>query len=117
MGLCAKYVLPRVIDITMRNREVEHLRAVWIPKACGEVLEIGSGLNLPYYSSEVTRIHALDPSPQLLKIARKRAARTSLDLEFLSQSDEEVLPVEPGSIDTVVITWSLCSIPDPAESP
>ncbi len=118
MGLYAKYVLPRVIDIAMRNREVERLRAEWIPKARGEVLEIGigSGLNLPFYSSEVARIHAVDPSPQLLKMARERAARTAFDLEFLSQSAEEVLPVEPGSIDTVVITWSLCSIQDPEKA-
>jgi ubiquinone/menaquinone biosynthesis C-methylase UbiE len=94
MGLYAKYVLPHIVDIAMRNKETARLRAAWIPKACGEVLEvgIGSGLNLPFYSSQVQHVYGVDPSLELQRMARKRAAGR-IQIEFLSQSAEEPLPV------------------------
>jgi len=118
MGLYAKYVLPRVIDIVMRNKDAARLRSEWIPKARGEVLEvgIGSGLNLRFYSSEVKRVYGVDPSLELQEMARVRAEKISLDVEFFTQSAEEVLPLGPRSIDTVVVTWSLCSIPNPSRA-
>jgi len=90
------------------------LRAAWIPRARGEVLEvgIGSGLNLPFYSSEVQRVYGVDPSTELVRMAHKRAAAGRVKVEFLSQPAEEPLPLTTGSIDTVVMTWTLCSIPD-----
>jgi hypothetical protein len=62
MGFYAKYVLPRLIDIAMRNKDTARLRAEWIPQARGEVLEIGigSGLNLEFYSPEVQRVYGVD---------------------------------------------------------
>lgn len=118
MGLYRRYVLPRLIDTFMRNEEVTRLRAAWIPKARGQVLElgIGSGLNLPFYSSAVKRIYGVDPSRELQKMARARAATTPLDVEFLTQSAEEPLPLDDGSIDTVVMTWTLCSIPNVSQA-
>jgi len=114
MGLYAKYVLPRLIDLSMKNKEATRLRAAWIPHASGEVLEIGfgSGLNLPYYSSQVLRVYGVDPSAELQRIARGRVAAARFPVEFLSQSAEEPLPLANGSIDTAVITWTLCSIPN-----
>ncbi len=114
MGLYAKYVLPRFIDVAMRNEETARLRAAWIPQARGEVLEvgIGSGLNLPFYSSDVHRVHGVDPSVELQRIARKRAMAEPIEVVFLLQSAEEQLPLADASIDTVVITWTLCSIPN-----
>jgi ubiquinone/menaquinone biosynthesis C-methylase UbiE len=114
VGFYAKYVLPRVIDVAMRNEETTRLRASWIPYARGEVLEvgIGSGLNLPFYSSEVHRVYGVDPSVELQRMARKRAAAEPIKVEFLSQSAEEQLPIANASIDTVVVTWTLCSIPN-----
>jgi protein-L-isoaspartate O-methyltransferase len=75
MSFYAKYVLPRSIDLAMRNKETARLRAAWIPQARGEVLEVGvgSGLNLPFYSSQVQRVSGVDPSVELQRIARKRA--------------------------------------------
>ena len=75
MGFYAKYVLPRLIDIAMRNKDTARLRAEWIPHARGEVLEIGigSGLNLEFYSPEVQRVYGVDPSVELQQMARKRA--------------------------------------------
>lgn len=114
MGLYAKYVLPLLIDVGMRNKEATRLRAAWIPHATGEVLEIGfgSGLNLPHYSSGVWRVYGVDPSVELQRMARKRVAAAHIPVEFLCQSAEEPLPLPNGSIDTAVITWALCSIPN-----
>ena len=114
MGFYAKYVLPRVIDLAMRNEDATGLRATWIPRARGDVLEIGigSGLNLSFYSQDVHRILGVDPSIELQQMARKRALGAQLDVQFLLQSAEEPLPIDQASIDTVVVTWSLCSIPE-----
>ncbi len=118
MGIYAKYVLPRLIDVAMRNEETTRLRAAWIPHARGEVLEvgIGSGLNLPFYSREVQRVYGLDPSVELVRIACKRAAAGSMKVEFLSQSAEEPLPLAKAGMDTAVVTWTLCSIPNAASA-
>ena len=115
MGVYAKYILPRFIDCVMRNEDAAKVRADRVPHARGDVLEvgIGSGLNLPFYSSEVQRLYGVEPSAELQRMARTRAARTTTKVEFLSQSAEESLPLSDGSIDTVVITWTLCSIADP----
>ena len=114
MGFYAKYVLPRLIDIAMRNKDTARLRAEWVPQARGEVLEIGigSGLNLPFYSSQVQHVYGVDPSVELQRMARKRAGAVSIKVEFLSQSAEEPLPLANASMDTVVVTWTLCSIPN-----
>lgn len=114
MGFYRRQILPRLIDLAMRNEESARLRASWIPRARGEVLEvgIGSGLNLPFYSPEVQRVYGVEPSPELLRMARQRVAAGSVKVELLAQSVEESLPLTTGSIDTVVITWALCSIPD-----
>lgn len=118
MGLYAKYALPRFIDLAMRNKETKRLRAEWVPRARGEVLEvgIGSGLNLDFYTSDVRRVYGVDPSAELQKMARRRSTGNPLNVEFLSQSAEEELPLSDKSMDTVVMTWTLCSIPDPHPS-
>ena len=114
MGLYAKYVLPHIIDLAMRNKEIARLRAAWIPHARGEVLEagIGSGLNLPFYSPQVQHVYGVDPSLELQRIARKRLPAARFQIEFLPQSAEKALPLADASIDTIVITWTLCSIPN-----
>ena len=118
MGFYAKYVLPRLIDIAMRNKDTARLRAEWIPHARGEVLEIGigSGLNLEFYSPEVQRVYGVDPSLELQRMAGKRAEKSALEVKFLSQPAEEPLPLPNASIDTAVVTWTLCSIPNPSEA-
>lgn len=115
MGFYGRHVLPRHIDVAMKNPETARLRAAWIPLAKGEVVEvaIGSGLNLPLYSAEVKHVHGVDPSPQLLQMTLRRAAAGSLKVETIAQSAEEPLALANECIDTVVLTWTLCSIPDP----
>ncbi|HYL98261.1 MAG TPA: class I SAM-dependent methyltransferase [Blastocatellia bacterium] len=118
VGFYDRYVLPRLIDLAMRNKDIARLRAAWIPQARGDVLEvgIGSGLNLRFYSSDVKRVYGVEPSRELQRMARKRAVGQPVNVKFLSQSAEEPLPFPDESMDTVVMTWTLCSIPNPPEA-
>lgn len=118
MGFYARHILPRLIELAMKNKEAARLRAACVPKASGEVLEvgIGSGLNLPFYSSEARRVHGVDPSAELQRLARKRAAGHSAEIDFVLQSADEPLPFGDASMDTVVMTWTLCSIPNPPKA-
>jgi len=118
MGFYAKHILPRLLDLAMRNKETARLRAAWIPQARCVVLEIGigSGLNLPFYSSEVHQIYGVDPSVELQRMARQRATTGRGKVEFLTQSAEEPLPLASATIDTVVVTWTVCSIPNAAKA-
>jgi ubiquinone/menaquinone biosynthesis C-methylase UbiE len=118
MGFYSRYILPRFIDLAMSNREVARLRANLVPQAYGDVLEIGigSGLNLALYSSQVRRVYGVDPSLELQQLARKRAFSATAPVEFFLQSAEEALPLADASIDTAVLTWTLCSIPNPVNA-
>lgn len=80
MGLYQNHILPRLIDLSMRQRNLAAYRARVIPAAQGRILEIGigSGLNLPYYGTAVEQIVGLDPSPKLLAMAREAAARLTV---------------------------------------
>src|SRR5690242_8495635 len=100
----------------MRNKDASRLRAECVPHARGDVLEIGigSGLNLPFYSSQVRRVYGIDPSIELQRIAARKTTGVSFEITFFSQSAEEPFPLAHSSIDTIVTTWSLCSIPNPA---
>ena len=114
MGFYARRVLPHIINLAMKNKDATRLREAWIPRARGEVLEIGigSGLNLPFYSSEVEHVYGVEPSLALQDMARRRHAAGRAKVEFLSQSAEDPLPLPDQSIDTIVTTWTLCSIPN-----
>ena len=92
----------------MREREA------LVPLAWGRVLEIGigSGLNLPYYDAgKVTRLWGLEPSPEMTRMAEKAARSVSFDVEFIGLPGEEI-PLEDDSVDTVLMTYTLCTIPD-----
>jgi ubiquinone/menaquinone biosynthesis C-methylase UbiE len=112
-----RWILPRLIDLAMRNEEVKRYRGKVIPTASGEVLEIGagSGLNLAFYGSQVLRLHALEPSEALLRMASRKLPGASFPVELLRGSAEQI-PLADGAIDTVVTTWTLCSIPDVAKA-
>jgi ubiquinone/menaquinone biosynthesis C-methylase UbiE len=118
VGIYRKYILPRCLDVVMQNCEQARLRAEWVPLARGDVLEvgIGSGLNLAYYTPEVRRLIGVDPSPELLQMASRRAERIARPTEWLSQSAEQRLPIENATVDTVVMTWVLCSISSAASA-
>jgi ubiquinone/menaquinone biosynthesis C-methylase UbiE len=118
MGFYTNRILPHLIELSMRNPEMSRLRAEWVAQAYGEVLEsgIGSGLNLAHYGSRVSRVYGVDPSAPLQTIARKRAAAVRFEVGMFHQPAESPLPLRDESIDTVVLTWTLCSIPKPAEA-
>jgi ubiquinone/menaquinone biosynthesis C-methylase UbiE len=86
-----------------------------VPQAQGDVLEIGigSGLNLPFYSPEVRHVYGVDPSIELQRMAAKKTSAARFQVTFFTQSAENPVPLPDSSIDTVVMTWSLCSIPNP----
>jgi len=117
MGLYQKFVLPRLIDVAMRNKEVTARRAELIPKASGAVLEIGigSGLNLSFYPGTITHLSGIDPSAELLSMARRKLNVSPYPVELFCRSAEELL-FGDGSFDTVVLTWTLCSIPHPVRA-
>ena len=114
MGIYDRYVLPRLIDFAMSGDHVRRLRAASIPRAQGVVLEVGfgSGLNLPFYTNAVTKLCGIDPSAELLAMARRRAAAVPFPVE-LQQHGAERVPCADGAFDTVVVTWSLCSVASP----
>jgi ubiquinone/menaquinone biosynthesis C-methylase UbiE len=113
-SLYARYILPLLIDLAMRNRAARSERARFIPLARGVTLEIGigSGLNLPHYRSSVETLYALDPSAELLRKAARLARRAPFPVVPLCHAAESI-PLADASIDSVVMTWTLCSIADP----
>jgi ubiquinone/menaquinone biosynthesis C-methylase UbiE len=113
MSLYNDHILPHVINLAMRNREFGPYRERVVSQARGRVLEIGigSGLNLPLYGSRVDTILGLDPVARLLAMAQVAANRSAIPVTLISGS-AQAIPIDRGSIDTVVTTWTLCSIPD-----
>jgi ubiquinone/menaquinone biosynthesis C-methylase UbiE len=113
MGCYQNYVVPWVTHLSMRQTQLVPYRSRVVANATGRVLEvgIGSGLNLPFYSQSVNEIVGLDPSPRLLEIADKAARQSSLPVELI-EGTAEAIPIEAASIDTVLTTWTMCSIPD-----
>ncbi len=114
MGLYSKYILPKVVHVTCSMKPNMRQREKVVPLAHGRVLEIGigSGLNLPYYNaSNVTKVWGLDPSPDMTRMAERAARAVPFDVEFIGLPGEEI-PLEDDSVDTVLITYTLCTIPD-----
>jgi len=109
-------ILPRLTDFSCSTKPTRKQRAKIVPLATGDVLEIGigSGLNLPYYDSQkVRKIWGLEPSEGMRKLATKNLEDIKLDLEFIDLPGEEI-PLESNSVDTVLVTYTLCTIPDVA---
>src|SRR5262249_27733683 len=111
MGLYENHILPHLINLAMRNRQLTPYRKRVISLAQGRVLEIGigSGLNLAFYSAQTTEILGLDPHQKLLAMARHKNLRIPMTVV---EASSESIPLEDGSIDTGVTTWTLCSIPN-----
>ncbi|MEA2197065.1 MAG: hypothetical protein QOJ25_1116 [Solirubrobacteraceae bacterium] len=113
MGFYDRQVVPRFIDLAMSRGELTPIRARVAASLDGDVLEIGfgSGLNVPHYPPAVTGVRAVDPATVGRKLAAKRVASSSVPVEHVDL-DGQALSQESSSVDHVLATWTLCSIPD-----
>ena len=113
MSLYQKYLLPKLLNWAMKAPALSKLRSELIPSAEGKVLEIGmgSGLNLPHYDG-ISGLIGLEPSEELQNLAQDMLIQTHFPSEMLTGSAEDI-PLESNTFDTVVMTWTLCSVTDP----
>jgi ubiquinone/menaquinone biosynthesis C-methylase UbiE len=113
MGLYTDRVLPRLTDMALSSREFARIRARVASQLAGDVLEVGfgSGRNVPYYPREVARVLAVEPAAGGRRLATKRITASTTPVDFIG-TDGQRLPVEDDSIDHVLTTWTLCTIPD-----
>ena len=112
MGFYAEYLMPRVTHFLCSAKQVRRQREKVVPLAEGRVLEvgIGSGLNLPFYTAgKVQHLWGLDPSKESWALAQQTVAQAEFDVEFIGAAAEEI-PLDDGSADTVLVTYTLCSI-------
>lgn len=106
------YLYPYLVDALGDPSPIQKIRQQIIPLAHGNVLEIGagSGANFPHYdATRVSKLYALEPNLGMIQLARRQAYRTKLNIEYLDLPGEQI-PLEDGSIDTVVSTFTLCTI-------
>ena len=116
MGLYAKYILPRLTHFLCSSKLITQQREKVVPQARGRVLEIGigSGLNLPYYDPKnVRHVWGLDPSEEMWNLADTQTV--PFDVEFLPAPAEKI-PLDDGSADSIVVTYTLCSVPKTIEA-
>ena len=107
-------ILPHLVDKTCATGQVRHLRSQIVPLARGRVLEVGmgSGLNLEFYNREqVELVYGLEPSEGMRRKALPNISRSPVAVEWLSLPGEQI-PLPDESIDTVLLTFTLCTIPD-----
>ena len=112
MGFYAKYILPRATHFVCSAKQIRRQREKVVPLAEGCVLEvgIGSGLNLPFYTAgKVRHLWGLDPSKEAWALAQSATVQTEFDVEFIASTAEE-MPLDDNSADTVLVTYTLCSI-------
>jgi ubiquinone/menaquinone biosynthesis C-methylase UbiE len=118
MGFYEKYLLPRIVHYSCGQNPTMRQREKVVPLAEGHVLEIGigTGLNIPFYDvDKVRHLWGLDPSAEMWSIAQKNAAEHYIDAEFV-QSGAESIPLDDNCADTVMMTYTMCSIPGVQEA-
>jgi len=113
-----KYILPQLINRVCSQYDISMMRSRLVPMAKGKTLEIGmgSGLNLPFYDpSKIDMVLGLEPVAHLRSMAEKKAIDLPFEVKFIGVSggvSGEDIPLEDNSVDTVLITYTLCTIPD-----
>jgi ubiquinone/menaquinone biosynthesis C-methylase UbiE len=117
VGVYRDQILPRGIDLALRGGEFARLRARVAAGLAGEMLEVGfgSGLNIPHYPAGLARVQAVDPAAVGRKLAAKRAAACPVPIDYIG-TDAQKLPVGDASVDSVLSTWTLCTIPDASQA-
>jgi len=114
MGFYEDHILPRGIDWGMSGERFSRLRKQYLEGVSGRVLEVGfgSGLNLPHFSHRVSHLYALDPSLLGRRLAAQRIQKVSFPVEFVELEGPRIA-LPDRSVDAVVSTWTVCTIPDP----
>ena len=117
VGLYRDRVLPRFTNVLLGSKEFGRVRERVASRLAGDVLEVGfgSGLNVPYYPTAVRRVRAVDPATVGRKLAAKRVAASAVPVEYVGLEGRR-LPLESESVDHVLITWTMCTIPDVDEA-
>ena len=112
MGFYSNLVIPYCIDLAMSGEPLQHYRQQLLENVAGDILEIGfgTGLNLPHYPNWVEKITTIDPNPGMKKLAKTRIKNSDITVDYLVLNGES-LPMKDCSFDSVVCTWTLCSIP------
>ncbi|MGB1244174.1 MAG: class I SAM-dependent methyltransferase [Porticoccaceae bacterium] len=116
MGFYDKYILPHFLNCACGSKPVKYQREKVVPMAEGLVLEvgIGSGLNIPFYdAAKVDRILGLDPSEELNRMALKVAEQKGIPVDFILGGAED-MPLPDNHVDTVLVTFTMCTIPEVA---
>jgi ubiquinone/menaquinone biosynthesis C-methylase UbiE len=113
MGFYQGQIIPWLVHLSMRHARLTPYRSRVVSAANGRVLEIGigSGLNLRLYGSNVSQVIGLEPSPTLLGITGEIGRRISMPLELI-EGTAEAIPLDGRSVDTIVTTWTTCTIPE-----
>lgn len=113
MGIYSNYIFPRVLNSFMSSGQFKKQRKKLLESVGGEILEIGfgTGLNLEFYPEHVRKITAIDPNAGMNQVAQRNIKKSGIEVDSRILSGEN-LPIEDRSFDTVVCTWTLCSIPD-----
>lgn len=114
MGFYDRHILPHVINLACGAKPVSYQRRLVVPEAQGRVLEIGigSGLNLPFYDpSKVEKLWGLEPSDEIRRMAERKAVGSPFPVEFIGLPGDQI-PLDDASVDTIVTTYTLCTIPD-----
>lgn len=115
MGIYAKHVVPRIVNVACGMKTIHPLRRRVCAGLHGDVVEIGfgSGLNIPFYPASVARVDAVEPADLGWKLAAKRLRATDITVRR-SGLDGQTLPFPAHSYDAALLTYTLCTIPDPA---
>jgi ubiquinone/menaquinone biosynthesis C-methylase UbiE len=114
MGIYSHFILPRLLNAAMSAKPIRYQRKKVVPRAEGRVLEVGfgAGHNLPFYDAgKVTHLWALEPAAEMRARAAERVAASPIKPEFIDLPGEQI-PLDSESADTVLITYTLCTIPD-----
>lgn len=116
MGLYDKYILPKFLNCACGSKPINYQRQKVVPLAKGKVLDIGigSGLNIPFYNSDkIDKVIGIDPSHELIELAKELANDSKASIELVIGSAESI-PYPDNFFDTVLVTYTMCTIPNVA---
>jgi len=116
LGLYDKYILPKFLNCACGSKPINYQRQKVVPLAKGKVLDIGigSGLNIPFYNSDkIDKVIGIDPSHELIELAKELANDSKTSIDFVIGSAESI-PYPDNFFDTVLVTYTMCTIPNVA---